>query len=181
MAPLVRRTWAPRGKTPILHHKARSHKKVTAVGALCASPAGRKVSLFFRLHANKNLNATRAVEFIEQLQQNIDGKIYLIWDRLLAHRSKKVQRFVARTKRTKLFYFPPYAPELNPIEYAWGYLKKNPLANLTTLNEESLTQTTKKEVCRMRKKHALPKSFLRKSPINFLAPNRPIFMQESII
>lgn len=167
MAPLVRSTWAPRGKTPVFRQKTRSYKKVTAVGALCTTPAGRRVEMFFRLLANKNLNAGRAVDFLEQLQQNINGKIFVIWDRLRAHQSKKVQKFISRTKRTKLFYFPPYAPELNPIEYAWGYLKQNSLANLTSLDETKLFRMTKTEVCRMRKKRSLLKAFLSHSPINF--------------
>jgi hypothetical protein len=37
MAPLVRRTWAAFGKTPILKHATRSHRKVSAMGAIALS------------------------------------------------------------------------------------------------------------------------------------------------
>ncbi|HBL18139.1 MAG TPA: hypothetical protein DD417_15645 [Elusimicrobia bacterium] len=40
MAPLVRRTWARKGHTPILRQATRSHKKVSVVGALVV-PARR--------------------------------------------------------------------------------------------------------------------------------------------
>lgn len=36
-------------------------------------------------------------------------------------------------------YLPAYAPELNPVEYVWGYLKNRKIANLcaTGLQEVS--------------------------------------------
>jgi transposase len=32
--------------------------------------------------------------------------------------------------RIAIAFLPPYAPELNPVEAIWGYLKKHEIANL---------------------------------------------------
>jgi transposase len=40
-----------------------------------------------------------------------------------------VREFVGTCKDLSLEFFPPYAPELNPVEYLWAWLKTNPLAN----------------------------------------------------
>jgi transposase len=45
---------------------------------------------------------------------------------------------------------PPYAPELNAIEYAWGYLKTNPLANLWPHDTDDLTDHVSEAFCEAR-------------------------------
>ena len=57
MMPLVRRTWAPRGQTPFLHHRTNTYRKVSAIAALVVSPRRDQVQLFFRLHPQGNINA----------------------------------------------------------------------------------------------------------------------------
>lgn len=41
--------------------------------------------------------------------------------------TKAVQAFVATYGRLLLVYLPPNAPELNPIELVWAYVKQNGL------------------------------------------------------
>ena len=47
MHPLVRRSWAPRGQTPILHQKTRSYSKVSAIAAVTVAPQNARVGLTF--------------------------------------------------------------------------------------------------------------------------------------
>ena len=122
MAPLVRRTWMPKGNTPILKHQTRSHKKVSAIAAVCISPTREQVHLYFRLHADENINTSCAIAFLRQLLKQLQTPIVLIWDRLLVHRAAKMRKFIEKTKNLWMFFFPPYAPELNPVEPVWGYL-----------------------------------------------------------
>ena len=63
MAPLLRRTWNPRGETPSLRHCGCTHRKVSVIGALCVAPDRSDVRLYFRLHPNANINAERAFDF----------------------------------------------------------------------------------------------------------------------
>ena len=45
------------------------------------------------------------------------------------HRSKATQAFVGFHERLSLVFLPPYAPELNPIELVWAYVKRQILGN----------------------------------------------------
>ena len=167
---MVRRTWAPCGKTPILKTKTRSHKKISAIGGIAASARGRRARLLFRLHPDKNVGGSECVAFLEQLKLKFTGRhVFVIWDGLRAHWGRKVLRWNARHPRFHLFQLPPYAPELNPIEYAWGHLKYHQLANLAPESEEELFRTTKAAICDLRRRRSLLRSFLRHAPINFFA------------
>jgi len=66
------------------------------------------------------------------------GPIIVVWDHLQAHRSKLLHRWLRRARRVHLEYLPGYAPELNPNEYGWSYLKRRPLANYCPKNVEQL-------------------------------------------
>jgi transposase len=166
MAPFLRRTWNPCGQTPLLHHCGGAHRKVSAIGALCVSPDRSDVRLYFRLHPNANINAERVVDFLGQLDRQIDEPMVLLWDRLNAHRAFLVQRFLAANPHIAAEYFPPYAPELNPIEYVWGYLKLNPLANLAFFDLDELTTSARRYGRSLQRQPDLLRSFLRHSPLS---------------
>jgi transposase len=164
LRPVVMKTWAPSGKTPSIICKTRSHQKISAIGAVVTTPRCRRMRMFFRLHAGKNVTADDCVAFCEQLKQNIQGPIILVWDRLTAHRSKKVNRYLEKQNgRVMAEYFPPYAPELNPIEYGWSYLKTKSLYNYAAECEAILYEKAKDGLCGIRKQKRLLRSFLKKS------------------
>jgi transposase len=165
MAPLVRRSWAPVGKTPIIRQRARSHQKVSAIAAIATSSAGRKARLLFALHPGKSINAPRVLNFLRQLNRQIQGRFIIVWDRLNTHRAKIVMQWFAFTKRATVEYLPPYAPELNPVEYAWGYLKINPLSNRPEMEVTSLTQSTRHQTRSIQRMPTLLRSFLNHSTL----------------
>ncbi len=166
MNPNLRRTWAPRGKTPIIHHVTRSYRKVSAMGAIAMTPRGRRVRSFFRLLENKNFNTEHCIAFIEQLKQNIRGKICLIWDRFSPHRCKKMQKYLEKQRRVTVNYFPAYAPEMNPVEYMWAHLKQNVLGNRACFDIKDLFRKAKSGLCEIRKQKDLVKSFIHHSPLS---------------
>ena len=59
------------------------------------------------------------------LQNNPTKKIALILDNARQHLCKKVSRFLEKHSQIRLYFLPPYAPEYNPIERFWGWLKKH--------------------------------------------------------
>ena len=87
MAPLVRRSWSVRGQTPVLHQRGRCLQKVSAIAALCISPTRDRLALYFRLHPDANVNAERAMDFLEHLQRQLRTPVVLIWDRFQATRA----------------------------------------------------------------------------------------------
>ena len=166
MAPLVRRGWSPRGYRPLLYQRGGSWEKVSIIAALVVNPQRNRVHLYFRLHPGCNITAQRASEFLAQLLHQLPGHGVLLWDRLRAHRSRRVQARLAQSPRLHPEFFPPYAPELNPTKYVWSYLKTNPLANLPLYDLDSLTTTARHHTRSLQRKPNLLRSFLRLSPLS---------------
>lgn len=126
----MRSTWAPKGQTPVLHHRF-NWKRLSMSAALCFRPDGTEASLVFGMQPGA-YNDVSLIEFLTELHRHLDGdKVTLLWDGLPSHRSLAMQRFIKR-QRTWLVVerLPPYAPDLNPVEQIWGNLKGSELANL---------------------------------------------------
>lgn len=166
MAPLVRRTWGLKGQTPVFLQRARFHKKVSAIAALCVSPDKENVRLYFRLHPGENIGADLVLSFIKALDRQLDDPAVLVWDRLTAHRAKVVKEFVGASPRLDNFFLPPYAPELNPVEYLWSYLKTNSLANFAAFELDVLADATRKSGRSLQRKEYLLRSFVNHSPLS---------------
>ena len=129
-APYVRRSWAAKGATPVLHQCGRSHQKVSAIAALCVPAERNAVRCYFRLHPAANIDTSRVLSFLRQLSRQIKGKpFFVVWDRWQPHKTKAVRTFLRRPPAAGFVFLPAYAPELNPVEYVWTHLKTNPLAN----------------------------------------------------
>jgi transposase len=166
MAPLVRRSWHPRGITPVLEQRTRSHQKVSAIAALCVPPTRDDVQLYFRLHRHTNVNAIAVRGFLRQLNRQLDAPWTLIWDRLQAHRARIVQAFLASQSHVRSSYLPPYAPELNPVEYLWAYLKNNPLANAPFFDVDELADQARSHTRSVQHQPSILRSFVLHSPLS---------------
>jgi len=165
MAPLVRRTWAPRGETPFVYQRTQSHTKVSVIAALCISPDRDRLHLYFRLHPDENIEKGRVRAFLRQLVRQLDTPMVLLWDRLPAHRSRVVQDFIRDTPGLCNEFLPPYAPEVNPVEQVWSYLKMNSLANLTACDVDILADTARHHSRSLQRKQELLQSFIAHTPL----------------
>ena len=138
LSPLVRRTWAAAGFTPVVRQRLRSYQHLSAIAALSISPQRRRLGFTWQLH-RESIRQSHTVGWLRQLLRHLKGPIVLVWDRLPVHRAAGIQRYVAQHPRLRIEYLPPYAPELNPVEYAWSWLKMNPLANRCVQDLDELT------------------------------------------
>lgn len=112
-------------------------------------------NFYVQLHAG-TINAPRVVEFLRHLLRHVRGKLLIIWDGLPAHRSRLVQDFAAaQTGRITLERLPGYAPELNPVEYLWGYWKEHALPNLCPKDFWELSDHARRSLRRMRRRPSL--------------------------
>jgi len=166
MAPLVRRSWSLRRQTPVLHQRGRCHQKVSAIAAICIAPTRDRLSLYFRLHPDANVNAEIAMDFLEHLQHQLRTPIVLIWDSFQAHKGELLKQCVL-PRSAHLEYLPPYAPELNPVEYLWSWLKTNPLANDPALDLHSLARRTRRAAYCVQHRPDLLRSFFRHTGLSF--------------
>jgi hypothetical protein len=127
LQPVVRRTWAPRGQTPV-HHSWDRHDRLSAISALTVSPKRRRLGLHFDIHGH-NIRTDEVEAFVRWLRRHFPKGLILVMDRLAAHRSA-AKRLLARFGRNlDVEWLPPYAPELNPVEQVWGHTKYADLAN----------------------------------------------------
>jgi putative transposase len=140
--PLVRRTLAPKGKTPKLIVSGQRRQKVSVISALTLSPRRNRFGLYFRTIPNGSFNGASVADFLRQLLRHIRGRVILIWDRWSAHRCSVVKTVVADHPRLELQYLPAYAPELNPVEYLWSHLKWSELCNFVPKDADDLDRAT---------------------------------------
>lgn len=126
---MVRRTWAPRGRTPVLRHRTRHHRRVSTIGGLSISPSRRRLGWYLEFHRDRSIRQEQVIDFLRHLLRHLSGRVLVVWDRLGAHRSRALRAWLGRCRRLHLEYLPGYAPELNPNEYGWAYLKQHRLAN----------------------------------------------------
>ncbi len=143
MAPLRRRSWAPRGHTPRLRQRGRSRRKVSVIGALVISPRRHRVRGYFEFLPEANYDGEAILAFLKQLRRALRAPLTLVWDRLRAHRFEPVAGWLAEHRRAvRAYLLPPYAPELNPVELIWGYAKSHRLANFAPLELHDLVMQT---------------------------------------
>ena len=164
---VIRRTWAPRGQTPVLRPKGRSWRRMSAIGALAYRADGRCSRLFLRLKRG-TVQAEHFVRFLERLRRHLPGTVTVIWDRLNGHRSHLVRDWSAEHRRFELNYLPAYAPELNPVETLWAWLKGTCLANSCHDDLEPLAREVRRGARRARRRHAFLNCFLRRTGLSLL-------------
>ena len=98
---------------------------------------------------------------MKQLHSQTDRKLLVIWDGSPIHRSIGVRTFLENgaAKEIHLERLPAYAPDLNPDEGVWNYLKQVELRNLCCFNLDHLHQQLNLAILRLRCKPDLIKSF----------------------
>ena len=127
--PLVRRSWALKGKTPVIGGDGGHRKKVSVIGAVSVSPAARRLGLYFATLPDGYFTAEAVVRFLRDLLKHLRGKVVVVWDGGPNHKGPLIRAFLRRNKRLTLERLPAYAPDLNPVEVVWSWLKYGQLAN----------------------------------------------------
>jgi DDE superfamily endonuclease len=127
--PLVRRTWARRGETPVTDSWGRHRERVSVIAGVSVSPAALRCGLYFATDPKNFFDAARVVGFLRDLLKHLRGKVIVVWDRGTNHKGPVVREFLRRNERLTLEYLPAYAPDLNPTEGVWSWVKFGKLAN----------------------------------------------------
>jgi transposase len=160
LIPVVRRTWAPRGRTPVLRHPF-NWKRLSMAAALCIRPGGGGAQLAFHVQPG-SYNTERLIVALTGLRRFLAGeKATLIWDGLPAHRSRAMHAWLNRQRSWLVVErLPAYAPDLNPVEGMWSNLKTVELANLVTDTLGDIIRAAHAGIDRIRRSPRLPYSFL---------------------
>ena len=128
-------------------------KSLSAVAGLTAW------NFYFRLYPG-SVKSPQVVDFLTALARHIHQPMILVWDRLAAHRSRRVRDHIAAPKgHIHVEYLPAYAPELNPVEYIWAHWKQHELPNLCPRDYWQLSQAARRTLKRMRRRPRLITAF----------------------
>jgi transposase len=166
--PVVRRTWAPRGATPMQVHTGSNWKRLSVAGALAYRWDGRRSRFFF--HTCPGTYTDRAlVPFIRALKRHFrGGRVVVIWDGLGGHTSRYMTAYLRRQRAwLTVERLPAYAPELNPLEQVWGNVKTVELANICAPDLASLRRPLRCGFARIRQRPTLARAFLRHAGLSF--------------
>jgi transposase len=144
LLPGLVRTYAPRGQTPILRVPlSRDHLSViSAIGA------DGEVLLMAEERA---LNSTDVARFLRYLLELIPEPLLVIWDGGPIHRGQPVKDLLAEVGpgRLRVERLPAYAPDLNPDEGVWNYLKRVELRNTCCASLRHLREALREAAIRL--------------------------------
>jgi transposase len=165
MTPTIRRTFAPRGSTPV-NKVFDPHGRVSVSGAITVSPKRTRVGLqYYMLSDNVNFRGPSVIDFVKHLRNQICGPITIIWDQIIIHSADVVLEYLQTVPDIITEPFPPYAPELNPVDRAWFYIKYGRLPNYTPPTMAKLRRSVESEIKRLQNKPDLLRSFIRQSEV----------------
>jgi len=165
MTPTIRRTFAPRGSTPV-NKVSDPHGRVSVIGAITISPKRTRVGLHYHMLAdNVNFRGPSIIEFLKQLRSQLGGPMSIVWDQIIIHSSDLVRDYLKTVPEIVTESFPPYAPELNPVDRAWFYLKYDRLSNFTPLKMVKLRSSVESELKQLQRQPGLLRSFIRQSEV----------------
>lgn len=133
------RTRAPKGQTPVIQFHF-NWKHLSVIAGLT------RENCLFRFHEG-SIKKEQIVEFLKALKTHLKQPLLIILDGLRAHKSKMVREYLDSTKgHIQVAFLPPYAPDLNPVEYLWAWLKRHALANFCPNNLDELQITARSKL-----------------------------------
>ena len=125
LQPLLRRTWAPQGRTAVMYSWDR-RDRLSVTAALSLSSPRRRIGLYFQIQ-ERNVTGDDTEAFLRQVQRALGRKLIVVLDRWAVHR--KAAKALFGNRRFWTEWLPPYAPDLNPVEHVWKHTKYDDLAN----------------------------------------------------
>jgi transposase len=152
------RTWAPRGQTPVLEFDF-NWKKFSVIAGLT------RWRFYFQFHAG-SIRSAQVVGFLQHLRRHVRGKLLVLWDGAMIHRSRRVRDYLDSLHGLLTAErLPAYAPELNPTEYIWGHLKQHELPNLCARDLADLGGHGRRALNRMRRRPKLITAFWKQAEL----------------
>jgi len=140
-------TWSEKGKRPVVRVTGKRNR-TNVISAI--APKGR---FWFRCFQGM-LDSVRFIAFLDALMHDFRGKLVIVTDKHPAHVSAATRRHIQEHRdRLSVHFLPGYAPDMNPDEHVWSYLKglfrTSPLEQGEKLAE--VVQATMEEIAQDKK------------------------------
>lgn len=144
-------TWAPQGETPLLLRNSQ-RRVLSSVIALTTD------AKLLKRHFDHAITGADVLVALRHIRSHLPGPLILIWDRLTAHRDRRVQQWIAADPELYVEWLPPYAPDLNPEEGCNQNIK-NAVRNAAPESVEELRRLVDRAFNRLRNRPDLLQSF----------------------
>jgi transposase len=152
------RSYGLKGQTPVVKTSGQ-RQKINAISAVNA-----KGAFWYKVYSGM-LTALLFIGMLQDLMKGRKRPVLLVVDGLAVHQAKSVAKYVQSTKgRLELHFLPPYAPDLNPDEFAWSHLKQNGTSKKPLHKNEALKQRVEQDLAEIKEDRSLVRSF-------FMAPS----------
>lgn len=149
-------TWAKRGQTPVVRSTAK-RDKVNMISAI--SPRGEMRFMVFE----GKLDSAQFIDFLQRLITHVERSVFLVVDGHPVHKSRIVKtwlnRINAERDRLRLFFLPPYSPELNPDELVWNHVKHHGVGRAAYSPDKALRRLIHRRLSSLQRRPALIRSF----------------------
>ena len=150
MTPPTARTWSRRGRTPVVHVRGRSRRRLSVVALTCYKPGERSRLIYRpapdrRTDGRKSLAWTDYRDLLRDAHAQLGGPIVLVWDNLNTHLTAGMRQFIAEQDWLTVVQLPAYAPQLNPVEGIWSLIRRA-LANATFTDPEHLIRAVRRQL-----------------------------------
>lgn len=156
-------TWAVKGKTPVVSSTG-ARFGLNLISAVSAQGEFRFMAVRGRV------GAVRFIDFLKRLIHGVEQKVFLIVDGHPVHKAQSVIRFVESHKdRLRLFYLPPYSPELNPDERVWNDLKNNAVGKQVITTPKELHRAVISHLRSIQKSPARVRSYFNNETTKYAA------------
>lgn len=160
-APLER-TWGAKGQTPVVATSGQ-RQSVNAISAVTM-----RGGFWYSVYTGR-LNAARFIEFLKSFLRGRRGPVFLVVDGHPAHRAAKVARYVQSLRgRLELHFLPGYAPDLNPDEFVWNYVRQHGTAKKPLKRNESLRTRVENDLRAIKNNPGLVRSFFHASSVAYI-------------
>ena len=147
------RTWGKKGQTPVVERPGQ-RQTISAASAVNAKGG------FWYCTYEGGLTAELFVRLLRQLMRYRVRPVHLVVDGLPAHKTRLVKDYVASTEgRLTLHFLPGYAPDLNPDELVWSYVKRTGVARKPLRKGEKLREKIDAQLAAIKQAPALVRSF----------------------
>jgi len=156
-------TWGKKGETPIVESSG-ARFSLSLISAVTA-----KGTMRFMIREG-GVNSEVFIEFLKKLLIGSRKNIFLILDRGSAHTSKKTKAFVESLGgKLRLFYLPPYSPDLNPDELVWNHLKNHTVGKMVVTDKLGFKRAVLGSMRSLQKNRAKVASFFQKDNLKYAA------------
>jgi hypothetical protein len=171
MAPLVRRSWAPRGHPPRQEEKGGHREKVSVAAALWLTPSRDRSGLAYQTLVNAYFTNVEVAELAQAAVSGLAGPVIMLWDGGTMHKGGPIREVVERSRgRLEIEPMPAHAPELMPVEFLWRWLKYDRLCNFAPRNAHHLNEAIMGELEPIREDQNLLRSFFHQSDLPLPRP-----------